>query len=287
MKKRVILSVGLATAILTGCGSSSGGEATTGIGYYIDSAVSGVDYVCGSKSGKTRADGGFTFEVGKDCTFSLGSMKLREVKASTLKDQIKVLENNLVVATLLQTLDSDGDPDNDGIVISSKILAELKAKNITALPTNQDEVAVIYEVIKNVDGYQGSLKTEEEAQAHLDSGSSSDSAGDVPETGETLKDLLAGKTFWEVDVQVDSGIFLNKVDFNSAFNKITMISDIDSNDEKTELMDFTYSNGKISFNNGHYKQFKSKTSKYIDLSGSSDLRLYFERTDAEADLNGR
>ena len=79
-----------------------------------------MDYVCGSKNGKTGTDGSFTFEVGKDCTFSLGSMKLKEVKANTLKDQIKVLEDNLAVATLLQTLDSDGTPDNNSITISAK-----------------------------------------------------------------------------------------------------------------------------------------------------------------------
>jgi len=169
MKKKIVLSIGLATAIFTGCGGSSDGDSgvSTGTGYYIDSAVSGVDYVCGSQNGKTGSDGSFTFEKGKACTFSLGDMKLREVKADTLKDQIKIIEDNLAVATLLQTLDSDGDPNNNGIVISSKIIEELKAKNITKLPTNQDEVAEVYEVIKNVDGYKGVLKTEEEAQAHL------------------------------------------------------------------------------------------------------------------------
>jgi hypothetical protein len=70
-------------------------------------------------------------------------------------------------------LDSDGDPNNNGITISANILAELKAKNITKLPTNEDEVAVIYEIIKNVDGYQGVFKTEAEAEQHLN-GSDSD-----------------------------------------------------------------------------------------------------------------
>ena len=166
MQKISILSISLAVAILTGCTGSD--DENSGTGYYIDSAVSGVEYSCGSQNGKTGSDGNFTFEKGKDCIFSLGSMKLREVNADTLKDKIKILEDNLVVATLLQTLDSDGDPDNDGIVISENILAELREKNIITLPVNQDEVAAIYEAIKNVDGYQGSLKTEEEAQAHLE-----------------------------------------------------------------------------------------------------------------------
>jgi hypothetical protein len=218
MKKKIVLSLGLATAIFTGCGSSSsGGDNNTGTGYYIDSAISGVDYVCGKQKGKTGSNGSFTFEKGKDCTFSLGDMKLREVKADTLKDQIKVLEDNLAVATLLQTLDSDGNPDNDGIVISENILAELKAKNITALPTNQDDVAVIYEVIKNVEGYNGVLKTEEEVQAHLDSGSSSNLNPDSPSEDfiAITEDMLKGKIFYLAIPQIDDSVLYIKKVFSS------------------------------------------------------------------------
>jgi len=271
MKKRVILSIGLATAILTGCGSSSD-PTTTGTGYYIDSAVSGVDYVCGSQSGKTGSDGSFTFEKGKDCTFSLGSMKLREVKAATLKDQIKVIEDNLAVATLLQTLDSDGDPNNNGIVISAKIVEELKAKNITKLPTNQDEVAEIYEVIKNVDGYKGKLKSEDEAQTHL-----------AKAQGTQLKELLAGKTFYNVS---SKDYYLDELSFNKTLTSLTWKTLYgnanDVGDTGTES--FEVKGNKIFVEEGNF-YIEKETSDYLLIKGDTeggDSRFYFDKVKAKA-----
>jgi len=40
-------------------------------GYYVDSAISGVSYICGSQSGITENDGKFIFELGKDCILLL------------------------------------------------------------------------------------------------------------------------------------------------------------------------------------------------------------------------
>ena len=276
MKKIVILSIGLATAILTGCGSSSGrgNNTKTGTGYYIDSAVSGVDYVCGSKSGKTGADGSFTFEIGKNCTFSLGSMKLREVKAAKLKDQIKVLEDNLAVATLLQTLDIDGDPDNNGIVISEKVLAELKAKNITTLPTNQNEVAEIYEVIKNVDGYQGKLKNKTEVQTHL-----------VQTQGAQLKELLAGKTFY--NVSSDDG-YLDKLSFNADMTSLTWITLRGNDIGETDTGTIRVEGNKFIDSDGDEYFIAEQTTDYLLLKRNGDgktSRLYFNKSKAEAYFN--
>lgn len=260
MKKSVIVSIGLATALFTGCGSSDGGS-TTGKGYYIDSAVSGVDYVCGTESGKTGPDGSFTFEKGKSCTFSLGSMKLRVVEAITLKDQVKVLEDNLAVATLLQTLDSDGDPDNDGITISAKMVEAFKTQNITVLPANQDAVAVIYEAIKNVEGYQGELKSETDAQTHL-----------AKAQGSQLKELLGGKTFYNVSAADD---YLDKLSFNADVTSLTWITLKGGNigeteTETTNIRDFT---------------LKEQTKDYIlihNSDGGGTSRLYFDKAKAEA-----
>ena len=81
---------------LVGCGGGSSDTTdsvgtnptpvATGTAYYVDSAVSGVNYKCGSQEGITGADGEFTFEVGASCTFYLGDIELRGVEAELLVD---------------------------------------------------------------------------------------------------------------------------------------------------------------------------------------------------------
>lgn len=99
--------------MVSGCGGgSSDPEVDTGTGYYTDSAVSGVHYTCGSKSGVIGVDGSFTFEVGKDCTFTLGDITLRSVDADNLQDKVKIVEDRVELARMLQTLDKDGNSNN-------------------------------------------------------------------------------------------------------------------------------------------------------------------------------
>ncbi|RUM67720.1 MAG: hypothetical protein DSZ05_02145 [Sulfurospirillum sp.] len=169
MKKGIVVLSMVTVGLFNGCGGSAveNDTATTGTGYYIDSAVSGVDYVCGMQTGKTGTDGSFIFEKGADCTFSIGDMILRKVDSRSLKENVKIIEDNLTVATLLQTLDSDGDPEKAGITISPEVARILQQNKIVKLPENENEVVEIYEMIKNVNDYHGTLKSVEEARAHL------------------------------------------------------------------------------------------------------------------------
>jgi hypothetical protein len=135
MKKLMFSSIVTATLLLIGCGGGSGtsGNNTTtalsptaipttipttnsdkivGTGYYVDSAVEGIDYSCGSEIGVTDSNGTFKFENGQNCTFTLGDIRLREINASLLEDNITILEDNITVAQLLQTLDADGNATN-------------------------------------------------------------------------------------------------------------------------------------------------------------------------------
>ncbi len=106
MKK--VLSSGLAVGAvlsLVGCGgggSNPPAEAAvqTGTAYYLDSAVSGVNYKCGSTEGITGANGEFTFEKGQSCTFYLGDIKLREMDKALLADGKKIVEEDTKVAVL-------------------------------------------------------------------------------------------------------------------------------------------------------------------------------------------
>lgn len=184
MKFRFALT--LCAALFVGCGdtnsttpsepsssddassASSEDQVITAVGYYVDSAVSGIHYVCGGQSGETGENGEFTFEVGEGCIFSLNNIQLREVVSSELHSQVKIQEDNVEVARLLQSLDNDGDPEN-GITISTEVVNALAVQNIQGIPADDTEVASLVQLIKTaVSTYQGSAKTAEEAQLHLD-----------------------------------------------------------------------------------------------------------------------
>jgi len=183
--KNSIFSSGLALSaaiVLVGCGGGSDTPVnttpSTGTSYYIDAAVSGINYKCGSQEGITGEDGSFTFEVGQSCTFYLGDIKLRDVDVSLLHDGEKVHETDVAIARVLQSLDTDGDPDN-GITINEEIVEALSEANVSALPTSEEALESFLEVIEE---HGGTVVSKEDAKAHLDE--------------VKLKDLLAGKTLY-------------------------------------------------------------------------------------------
>jgi hypothetical protein len=117
----------LAIVSLVGCGGGGGSSGTTTkTGYFIDSAVEGLEYTSGSTSGITGADGSFKYEEGKPVTFKIGSMTLGSLTVINHKvfpvDLVSGAADETdpkvsLMAQILQTLDSDGDASN-GITIS-------------------------------------------------------------------------------------------------------------------------------------------------------------------------
>ncbi len=178
-----------AASVITGCGGGGDDVATnTGTGYYLDSAVAGAEYKCGTQTGVTGSDGSFTFEEGADCSFELAGVPLRNINANQLKNGVKIIEDNLTVARFLQSLDFDGNPDN-GIQIEAKVLEALKeaVKNLANKEDALDKEidSVVAEVEAKVDDFNGGVVSEEEAFEHL-------SATLTPE----IQELLAGKTYY-------------------------------------------------------------------------------------------
>ena len=140
-------------------------------GYLIDSAVQGVDYLCGTISGVTNSDGKFTYETSKCPTgieFKLGSLSLGKInpnlisntttdKYLTIQELAGTTRDNITdgnvtkLAVLLQSLD-DNNNSNDGIFItqniknlftvdenlSSKIDSEISSLITTASKTEKD-----------------------------------------------------------------------------------------------------------------------------------------------------
>lgn len=168
MKYRLALVV--SAAILAGCGRgevSSDTSDETGVGYYIDSAVSGVNYSCGTQSGLTDSDGMFRFDVGQGCTFSINDAVLHEVMSSELSNGVQIQEQNLTVARLLQSLDNDGDAEN-GIQITEEIRQILADNNITTVPETDNALSnIVQKMNEGSSSYAGSVKTTEETMVHL------------------------------------------------------------------------------------------------------------------------
>jgi hypothetical protein len=123
-------SLVISIAALAACGGGGGGAtpaaSTTKTGYFIDSAVAGLEYTSGSTTGITGTDGSFKYEEGKPVTFKIGSMVLGSVTVTNNRvfpvDLVSGATDETdpkvsLMAQILQTLDSDGDASN-GITIN-------------------------------------------------------------------------------------------------------------------------------------------------------------------------
>ena len=164
------------TAAITfqGCG---GGDSSSSVGkaYYVDAAVEGVAYKCGSQEGVTGKKGDFNFEVGAGCEFYIGHYKFKELSSAQLKDGAIIVENDTKIAAILQTLDADGNPDNNITIHHSVAIAagEVLAKEHTHIHTDLDSVLEDIVVHINTDPkaeqkYHGHIIDEQLAKIHLE-----------------------------------------------------------------------------------------------------------------------
>jgi hypothetical protein len=294
MDKRVVFSFALAVALFSGCGGSSGtldGDdsggsggsssskvAKTGTGYYIDAAVKGASYKCGSESGVTDENGKFTFEKGKDCTFELAGIKLREVKAENLTDKVKIVEDEPKVAVFLQSIDVDGNATN-GIQIEAKVLDVLKEalkdyNSTTTVPTGDKLTNVVNDVKNSVADFKGKVVTKDKAMEHVKKSQE-----------KVIKELIAGKTIYKPDVH-DGKASITAFKFN---NKMTSIH-ATAGDHSEDFPIQVEGNG---FNYDNYRRYQitSQNSDYIVMDyfeteeKKETFRFYYDRAKAEAYLN--
>jgi len=208
--KRGSLALGAILA-LNACGGSSA-TTETAEAYYLDSAVAGVNYKCGSLEGITDEEGKFSFEKGQACVFSLGEIFLRAMDSTLLVEGKKIVEENLTVATVLQSLDNDGDPSN-GITITKEVInafesAVKEVSDALVIPQTVEHLETVVATIENnVTDFKGYAVSQEDALAHLQT-----------TEGTVTKELLAGKTFYIVvnlDESDGSSPELEKMEINS------------------------------------------------------------------------
>ena len=137
------------------------------VGYYLDSQVKGVTFECGKFIGKTQSDGAFLFEDGKDCKLKLSNVLIKTIPSNKLFSGVTILEDNVNVARVLQTMDLDNNPNN-GIDIEEGALSCVKDK----LPTTDEELSQLVECLNssNIPNFikRNSAVTLEEAKEHLE-----------------------------------------------------------------------------------------------------------------------
>ncbi|RDH82483.1 MAG: hypothetical protein DIZ80_09350 [endosymbiont of Galathealinum brachiosum] len=122
--------------VLVSCGGGSGDAVTTTTGQFIDDPVQGLDYSCSSgTTGITNINGEYTCNTGDDVTFSIGPVTLGTLSAqSSFITPYSLFPNDtqaaVNLARLLQSIDSDSNPNNNVITLSSS--------QLSLLPTNTD-----------------------------------------------------------------------------------------------------------------------------------------------------
>ena len=154
------LSLAAASVLtLTGCGG--GGSDTPPAaeaafnGKFIDDAVGGVSFSCAGASGLTAANGSFgTCNAGSTVTFSIGGLVLGSSSATGdgiffVTDIVEGAsrgdidnEEVLSIASLLQSIDTDGDPSN-GITVPPEAAQELADLDVNMSDLSSDEASAI------------------------------------------------------------------------------------------------------------------------------------------------
>lgn len=111
------LAVAMAGSVLVGC--SSDDDAPLKTGAFVDSPVSGIYYRTATQSGMTNASGEYNYRAGETVTFSIGDIELPSARAGAVITPLDLVgaENAYTpaannIARLLQSLDTDNNPEN-------------------------------------------------------------------------------------------------------------------------------------------------------------------------------
>lgn len=186
MKHRDISIISLCLLLLVGCGSGSSDETsmqsntgsdndpdTTNVltGVFVDSAVEGITFATATQDGTTNTAGEYTYLAGETITFSIGETMLPTVDAAPRITPIDLASGSdnpdsvsTNIARLLQSLDSDGNPEN-GITISSEAAANSAPINFDVSTEDFASNTDVINLVANA-GSAG-LISAEDANAHL------------------------------------------------------------------------------------------------------------------------
>ncbi|WP_323890212.1 hypothetical protein [Aeromonas allosaccharophila] len=217
--KKNILALSVVTALsslaLAGCGGGGDGASTDNgnnggnggnatkpalTATFIDSAVAGLNYTCGSYSSLTDKDGQFLFNDGDTCAFKLGSIPLGETqvkKGQTLVTPYTIAEKGdkdraIRIAALLQTMDADSDASNG---INLKTEDVVKLGNTLRFDSDDAFNTSLNEALKAVQPGKKAVDTAA-AAAHMNA-SLAKANGKSAAVDYVLRDLVEQNKHWE------------------------------------------------------------------------------------------
>ena len=101
---------------------------TTAQGVFVDAPVEGLTYESDGIKGTTDSDGKFTYRIGSTVTFSINGVQLPAVQGASMLTPVDLVGASssdspeaVYIARFLQSIDSDGNPDNGIRVDKSKL----------------------------------------------------------------------------------------------------------------------------------------------------------------------
>jgi len=168
------ITIALTSSLLTACGGGGGGGGSTEgsapteafTGSFIDSPVEGLRYETLTQSGLTNSLGEFTYLKGESVTFYIGGTQLgvtqganivtpfsllgitpltteAEISTALTTNRVNSFDRAINIATLLQTLDIDGDPENGiNLGTSHEDLKDLKIPLVVKASAFEQQSAV-------------------------------------------------------------------------------------------------------------------------------------------------
>jgi len=275
-KKTIASSVAvMAVLALNGCGGNNDNGKNADTGYYLDSAVAGVSFKCGTQTGVTGEDGKFTFKKGVKCEFTLAGIPLRTTLPEELEDGVKVVEDDPRVAQLLQSIDSDGDLSN-GIQISPDVLKAITdaLKDLDKkdeLPEGDDLKEVVKKVKEQVPTAKGYVPIDE-VRDHLKGTQT-----------KVTKELLAGKTFY-----FDDKSEVAHISFNEGATQVTVTNSKGSKTHNITIDGWTITFDGSDTHDAKMEIVKSLPGEYIlfgEKGGTRTKKLYYKQEDAKKELS--
>ncbi len=167
------------------------------VGRFVDSEVSGLRYICGSRTGLTNSDGKFYFKTGEIIQFFIGDVALiagDPAEAEALMTPIELVagaifvenESVLNIARFILTLDIDGDPEN-GIEITSDTHTHARGITITFehstddFEANNPDLQALLDTLysEGVFEEERTLVSADYAQSHLFKSLAKNNASDI------------------------------------------------------------------------------------------------------------
>jgi hypothetical protein len=213
MRKRIgIFGYSILAATIAGCGGSGGSggsggtDSTLQTGVFVDAPVVGLNFSTDSiPDGVTNEKGEFTFKTGETVTFKIGDIILGEVLGDAIVTPIDLVDDggselnevSINIGQLLQTLDSDNDPET--ITISEETKSALQGQSFDF---ENEDFDTLTQTLLDVALPGKEWVTDEVAEAHLND----TFEGFAPEDGVGFTlEQLNNKTFFILDYIEDKG----------------------------------------------------------------------------------